>query len=224
MPSLTKQLGLWSASLMAIDFVVFTICFVLLATRFPLFIWSDFPTYLAYVRQHDRSLAYLAQAGMLLMGPLYLILLSCLFEGIPKERHILLRIALALGIGFAVLTGMNYFTQITTIRFNIARGTVDGLEHFLQAKPDSIMAGINMLGWTIYFGLSSLVAGLAFRGDRLNRAIRLAFVANGAFCLLAGFGFVLDNAPLIFITINLGMGGAVLAIAILLMVYFRRMA
>lgn len=34
MPSLPKRLGLWSASLIAIDFVVFTVCFVLLATRF----------------------------------------------------------------------------------------------------------------------------------------------------------------------------------------------
>ena len=41
-------------------------------------------------------------------------------------------------------------------------------------------------------------------------------------CLLGGLGYVLDNAALVFFTLNFGMGGAVLGFSLGLAILFRR--
>lgn len=218
------QLGFWSAALATTTFFIFTFCFVTIAVLFPLFLWSDFDAYLAYSRTYDRTLVYLAQTCMLVFGPLYVILVAALQDWPAPTHRVYVRAALALAIGFAILTGINYFTQVTAVRFNISRGTTAGLEQFLQSKPDSAVASINMLGWTLWLGLSTMLLAPAFSGGRLERSIRIALVANGAFCLLAGIGFVLDDVVLIFVTINLGMGAAMMVALVLLTTFFRRMA
>ena len=42
-------------------------------------------------------------------------------------------------------------------------------------------------------------------------------------CLLGGIGYVLDNAALVFMTLNFGMGGAVFGFAMGLAVFFNRL-
>lgn len=221
----TAKLGFWSALLATLAWLVFTVCFVAIAALRPPFHWIDLADFLAFSQAHDQTLVYVAQACMVLIGPLYVAILSSLQEYAPPECKSSVRTALALSVVFAALTGVNYFTHITAVRFNIARGTVAGLEQFLQHKPDSVMAAVNMLGWTVYFGLSSLLASAAFASttSRLERFIRFALIANGVCCLLAGIGFVIDNIVLVYVTINLGMGGTVLIATSLLTVFFFRM-
>lgn len=219
---LTAKLGFWSALLAAVAWIVFTVCFVAIAVSQPPFVWTNLHDFAAYARSHDRTLVYVAQGCMAVLGPLYVVIISSLVEYAPPERKNATRAALVLGAGFAVLTGINYFSHITAIRLNIERGTTAGLEQLLQHKPDSVMAAINMLGWTLYFGLSTLLASLAFTAGKLERALRVALATNGAFCLLAGVGFVIDSIPLIYLTINLGMGGAVLVFTVLLCIFFAR--
>jgi hypothetical protein len=123
---------------------------------------------------------------------------------------------------FAWLTGLHYFVQLTAVRFNLRAGTTKGLAPFVQANPHSILLAVNMLGWTLCFGLSSLFTGLALDGSRLARVIRIAFLANAGVCLLGGIGFALEITLLTFVTINLLMGGAVLVFTIALALFFRR--
>jgi hypothetical protein len=222
MSTFNARLGMWAALMADIAWLVITACFIAIPLLYPLFSWTNLAGYLAYAGAHDRTLVYVAQACMLLLGPLYVVMLSSLQEYAAPGRKGVERAALVLGIGFAILTGVNYFTQITAVRFNIARGTTTGLEQFLQQKPDSIMAAINMLGWTLYFGLSTLLASTVFTCGKLERAIRIALLANGGCCLLAGLGFLIDNTILVFLTINLGMGGAFLAATCLLCAFFWR--
>jgi hypothetical protein len=151
------------------------------------------------------------------------VLVNSIHELAPAEKRVLSRLALIFGALFAVLVAQFYFVQVTAVRWNVDRGTLQGIEQFIQAKPDSALAAANMLGWTVFFGLSSLFVAPVFVGGRLATAIKVLFILNGTFCLLAGIGFVLDLTALVFVTINLGMGGAVTAATILLAVYFRRL-
>ena len=220
----SAKLGFWSSLAAATTWLIFTVCFLAIPASQPRFTWTDLAGFVEYARAHDRTLIYVAQACMALFGPLYVLIVSSLVEWAAPERKGLLRAAFGLGIGFAVLTGINYFTHITAVRFNLDRGTTAGLEQLVQHKPDSVMAAINMLGWTIYFGLSTLLASAAFSANtgKLATGIRLALLANGVCCLLAGAGFVIDNTTLVYLTINLGMGGAVLIALPLLCVFFFR--
>lgn len=51
---------------------------------------------------------------------------------------------------FATLIGVNYFVQISAVRFNLQMGQFAGLEQVLQANPLSAMSAINMLGFTLF--------------------------------------------------------------------------
>lgn len=217
------KLGFWSAMLAATSFLVFTICFVAVFLVNPPFSWTDLADYVDYVRQSNQTFKVIAQLSMLLFAPLYVVLVNSIHELAPADKRVLSRLALIFGVLFAALVALFYFVQVTAVRWNVDRGTLQGIEQFIQSKPDSALAAVNMLGWTLFFGLSSLFVAPVFEGSRLARTIRILFILNGIFCLLAGIGYVLDLVALVFVTINIGMGGAVTAATILLAVFFRRL-
>lgn len=217
------RLGFWSACLMIVTFVMFTAAFIAIPLTGPLYVWDNLSGYLAYVRSGHTFWQDLARWMMLLFGPLTVILFACLYELAEGERRLPARIALAFAVIFAALTGINYFVQLTAVRLAITRDATQGLEQIVQANPIAAMAAINVLGWSLFFGLASLFASPLFPGRGLPLFIRICFLVNAAMCLLGGLGYVLDNAALVFGTLNFGMGGAVLGFAIGLAVYFRRL-
>lgn len=220
---LALRLGYWSALLMVVTFVVFTIAFIAIPLTGPLFIWSDLAGYLTYVRSGHTVFQELARWMMLLFGPLVVILFASLYELANGERRLLARIGLSFAIIFAALTAANYFVQLTAVRLAIQKDVTAGLEQIVQANPISAVAAINVLGWSLFFGLASLFTAPLFRGRGLPRFIAICFWLNAAMCLLGGLGYVLDNAALVFVTLNFGMGGAVLGAAVGMVVYFRRL-
>ena len=219
----TIKLGFWAATGSAATFILFTVCFVAIALTAPLFVWTNIADFMTYAQGNGRFFQYLAQFFMLLFGVLYVVLLNCIHELAPADRKILSRISLSFGLIFAALISVNYFVQISTVRFYLNRGEFTGLEQILQANPHSAVSAINMLGITLFFGLSSLFAAPIFSGGRLETLISVSFWMNG-FVLLIGFvSFLLQWLAVLFVTVNLGMGFAVLAAAIGLALWFRRL-
>jgi len=217
----TIKLGFWAAAGSAATFVLFTICFVAILLTSPLFVWTNMADFMTYARGNGRFFQYLAQASMLLFGVLYVVLLNSIHELTPFPKKILSRNSLSFGLMFALLIGVNYFLQISTVRFYIGRGDFATLEQVLEANPHSAVSAVNMLGVTLFFGLSSLFAAPIFVGGRLEKIISLAFWVNG-FSLLLGFvSFLFQWLAVLFVTVNLGMGFAVLTAAIGLALWFR---
>jgi hypothetical protein len=99
---------------------------------------------------------------------------------------------------------------------------VDGLVQVVQANPGSAVSAVNMLGWSLFLGLSSLFVAPIFSGSRLALVIKLAFLSNGIFCLLGGIGYVFGWLLLLFLSINIGMGGAVMTATVALSILFAR--
>lgn len=225
MNHLSAKLGFWAAVGCVVTFVVFTVCFVAILATSPLFIWTNMADFVAYAEQNGRFFQYLAQFSMLVFGILFVALLNSIHEGAPPDKKILSRNSLSFGLIFAALTGINYFVQISAVRINLAKGHLAGLEQFLQANPDSAISAINMLGFTVFFGLSSLFVAPVF-GDgeagRLEQVIKVAFLLNGIFLLVAGVSFLFQWLVPLFLTINIGMGGAVMVATGALALWFRR--
>lgn len=219
---LALRLGYWSALLMVVTFATFTIAFIAIPLTGPLFIWHDLGGYLAYVRSGHTFFQDLARWMMLLFGPLVVILFASLTELASGERKLLARIGSSFAVIFAALTGINYFVQLTAVRLAVQKDVTAGLEQIVQANPISAVAAVNVLGWSLFFGLASLFAAPLFRGRGLARFIAICFWLNAAMCLLGGLGYVLDNTALVFVTLNFGMGGAVLGFAAGLAAFFRR--
>jgi hypothetical protein len=149
-------------------------------------------------------------------------MVSSIHDIAKDEQKILTRIAFAFAAIFAALIGLHYFVQISAVRVNVEKSHLDGLEHFLQSKPDSAISAVNMLGWSLFLGLSSIFIAPIFSGNKLENALKRLFLLNGIFCLLGGIGYVFENVPIVFLTINFGMGGCVTAISVLLTFFFKR--
>jgi len=222
MNNLAAVVAYWASVIAATLFVIFIASFAGIAMASPLFVWTNLSHYVSYTSAHSQVFKHIAQTSMLLFGPAFVVLVGCIHENASASQKVLTRIALGFAVIFATLIGMHYFVQISAVRMNLSKGQVDGIEQFLQGKPDSAMSAINMLGWTLFFGLSSLFVAPVFGGERIQKWIRFLFVLNGVCCLLAGIGYVTENVAVVFLTINLGMGGCVTILSFLLAAHFRQ--
>jgi hypothetical protein len=219
--ALALRLGFWSACTVAALFVLYTVLFIAIAATAPLFRWTDLAAYVAFTQDFPQGLQIAARTAMLLFGPALVVLLASLAELTPPARALLARLAVYFGVAFAVLSGACYFVQISAVRVALAQGSLAGLEQVVQANPYSAWAAANMLGFTLFLGLASLCVAPAIPGCGAARVARVAWIANGVCCLLGGVGYVLDIPVLVFVTITLGMGGAVLVASVALAVHFR---
>ncbi len=214
MKNLSFKIGYWSSISLIITFIIWIICFTAIAASSPLFYWSTLSDYVTYVHSNNQVFQNLAKIFMLLVGPAYVIFISSFYDFVPDNKKVLIRISLLFGIAFAVLSSLHYFVQLSFVRLSIEKGDLEGLEHFIQANPISIMNSIDMAGWTLFLGLSSAFIFPVFKGDRLNRIIRYSFIFNGFSCLFAGLGFLLQIDVLTFLFVNIGIGGALMTISV----------
>jgi len=220
---LSVKSGLWAAIISLAAFIVWIVCFTSIALMNPPFAWTNLADYMAYSSTYDQSFKFAAQLAMLLFAPAFVVLLHSIEDRAEEGKKFMSRIALSFAIMFAVCVSMHYFVQISSVRLSISSGQTSGLEQFIQANPYSGLAGINLVGWTLFFSLSCLFLAPAFPGDGLNRVIRYALLANAAFCLLGGFGYIMDYVILVGICLNLGMGGAMGTAIVGLFLYFNRL-
>ncbi len=160
---------------------------------------------------------------MIVFSLAFMVLVFVFYEFTDTKRQILAKIAIAFSIMFALVSAVHYYIQISAIRFALLANTYSGLEHFLQSKPTSIISSVNMLGWTIFLGLSSLFIYLSFRPDIMTKAIRLGLLINTISCLLAGVGYLFQIDLITFIFINIGVGGAFLIITISSIRFFTKL-
>ena len=223
MHTLSTRLGYWSALLAAVTFVLFPLCFIGIMAGGPLFVWTNLADFAAYAQRYGQTFQNLAQFLMLAFGLLYLVMLNSIYESAAPEHKALVRLSLIFGVVFAALTGAQYFVQLSAVRLSLLKGNLDGLTQIVQANPYSAMSSLNMLGWTVFFGLSCLFAAPAFTGGRLERVIRTSLTVNGIAVLSGGVAFVLDLVLLVGILMNMVMGAAVLVAVVALCIWFRRL-
>lgn len=223
MNQLSIKLGYWSALLSAATFIIFSLCFIAIVILNPLFFWTDYADYVAYTNENNQFFKDLAQFMMLAFGPLFLILLNSIHDYAAEDKKVLSRLAIYLGIIFAAMISVNYFVQLSIVRQNLSHGRPQGLEQFIQANPASFITAVNMLGWTLFFGLSCFFLAPLFHGGKLEKIIRIAFLANGIFMILGGISYIFEIVVLVFLFMNFGMGGAIMVATFSLAILFRRL-
>ncbi|HOS70109.1 MAG TPA: hypothetical protein PLG67_06140 [Bacillota bacterium] len=215
------NVGCWSAVTASLTFVAYTICFIAILLVNPIFIWTDFETYINAVQTTNQTFKHIAMLFMILFGACFVIQLCSIEEIAESSKKYFARIAELFGIGFFALTGINYFIQISAVRMQINSGQTNGLEQFIQANPVSAIAAVNMLGWTVFFGLSCSFAAWAFGNTRTERIIKYAFLTNGIMMFASAFGYLFDIVVIVFLCLNIGMGVAVLTVEIYLSKLFK---
>jgi len=184
MKNISVKSGQWAAIISLAAFMVWIICFTAIAVLNPPFKWTNLTDYLAYTSTYNQSFKFAAQLAMLFFAPAFVVLLHSIEDQAEENRKFLGRIAVSFAIMFAVCTNMHYFVQISSVRLSIDSAQTSGLEQFIQANPYSGLAGINLVGWTLFFSFACLFLAPVFSGGGLNRVIRYALLANAVFCLL----------------------------------------
>ncbi|MGI6537921.1 MAG: hypothetical protein ACOX22_06230 [Caldicoprobacterales bacterium] len=203
-------------------FVLYTFCFIAILVVNPIFIWTNFENYIMSVQTTNQIFKHIAMFLMIVYGVCFLIQVCSISEIAVKAKKYFAKLAELFGIGFLTLISINYFVQLTTVRMQVYTGQTDGLEQFIQANPVSGMAAINMLGWTIFFGLSCIFAGLALGNTKIEKVIKYAFLSNGVMMFLGLIGYLFDISVVVFLCMNLGMGSAILIATIPLCYLFKR--
>lgn len=220
MNKIILNIGLWSAMICLISFIVWIISFTGIVIQSPLFFWTNIEDYIDYLNSNSQFFQLLAKSFMIIFSLAYMILALVFYEFTIAERKILAKIGIVFSIMFALVSSIHYFVQISSVRFAIAENTFSGLEHFLQSNPTSFLSSVNMLGWTIFLGLSSLFIYLGLKPKSLTKGVRLGLLINAVSCIFAGFGYLFQIDLITFVFINLGVGGAVLLMTVSASRYF----
>ena len=177
------KIGLWSAIICLTSFIVWIISFTGIAIQSSLFFWTNIEEYIEYVNSNSQFFQYLAKSFMIIFSLAYMILAIVFHEFTSAERKIFAKTGVMFSILFALVSSVHYFIQISSVRFAINGGEYTGLEHLIQSNPASALLSVNMLGWTLFLGLSCIFiySGLIHRSG--TKGIKLALLINAFSCI-----------------------------------------
>ncbi len=214
MSTLKNNIALWSARICFLSFIIWIISFVGIAFTSPLFVWSDLDHYLIFYSSHSQFFAYFAKIWMILFSLSFLVLILVWQEFSSQNSKILSKIGGAFALLFAICSSFHYFIQISSVRFALNNGKISGLEHFLQANPTSFSSSVNMLGWGLFLGLSSLFLFFESKINRRSKGVRIGFLIVAVSCILGCFSYLLQINIGTFLFINIGLGGGIILLSI----------
>jgi glucan phosphoethanolaminetransferase (alkaline phosphatase superfamily) len=106
------------------------------------------------------------------------------------EKKIFSQLGVAFAIVCAVLLSINYYLQLTVVRWNV-------LPMLAIENPYSVMWAIEVLGYG-FMGLATLFAAAVFSPRKLEDSIRWLFVANGVLGIGGVIGYALVNPMTLF--------------------------
>jgi hypothetical protein len=161
----------------------------------------------------------------LALVPIFVVLLVAIHAYAPESTRIFGRIGLAFAIAYAVVIGVDYFTQFAVVIPSLQGGETASLSLFTQYNPQGLFIAGEALGY-LTMSLSLLFAALVFVGPGIERAIRWLFVADFVLAVTAAIGFWLIGGDLVAFEVSaLSINWLVLiASGVLLSVVFRRTA
>ena len=121
---------------------------------------------------------------------------------------------------FAATVSINRFVQLTVIQQSTPGEASRDLARFLPYATGSIMFALEMLGWGFFSSLAALSVAPLFSGTRMSVSIRWLFVAYALLSFTSIIGFM-TGIPITAVAF-IAWGPVLLALAILLSIYFRK--
>ena len=154
-----------------------------------------------------------------LTAPALVITFSAIRSVKEYEDRMLGSLGVSFILLFAATVSINRFIQLTVIQQSLPDVPPD-LVRFLPYATGSIMFALEILGWGFFSSVASLCVAPLFRASPLDDAIRWLFIVYALFSSLSVIGFA-TNTP---ITAGafVAWGPILLALSVLLSVYFRR--
>ena len=216
-----RKLGLWSSAVSLAAFIGYTLCFAAIYFINPPFVWTNPTDFITYTTDNAQIFKYIAMALMIVFSVSFIIQLECLREVVCDTKRFFARIASHFAIAFSALIGISYFVQISAVPLQIAAGQTESIGQFVQSNPNSFISAVNLLGWTVFFGIACVLAALAMGKGYKERIIKYAFLANGIMMLASSVAYVFSFTIIQALFMFLGLGAATIVESIAMCGYFK---
>jgi len=210
------KLGFWSAAFTA----VLAALFIFLGLFGSSYTESNpYPYIGSFIKTIDYMLFYPA----FLLAPVFIVLLSCIYQYTHPARKIFSFIALLFGLIYAAIIIPDYFILWNVDLPSIISGQTANLSLISLYNPHGIFIALESLAY-IMMSVSFLFLAPVFRGGRIEKALKWIFII-GFILVMGSFAFtsLMKYDIVVFevgvITINVTV---LIATGILMSILFRR--
>jgi hypothetical protein len=199
----TRRIGFWAAVVATAVGYAYLIGYIILLARYPITPWNGIGSFAASMRTSYGNALSLLQILALLQAFSIGLIFIVVHECAAPELRIFTRIALVCVTAFVILASINYYVQWVAIRQGILKGNTEGLGLFVQFNFDSPMSAINMLGWTLFYGLAAVALSPAFRAGRIEKWIKWGLIICGMNGVATAIGLAV-GAQVMYLTWTVG--------------------
>lgn len=223
MNEFSAKLGIIMSRIAITAFVVYTFCFIAILFVNKPFTWTNINEFALYEEKSHSIYKYIGMACMIIFSCAFVVITLCVGDGAVTGKAVLSKASSLFALAFCVMIGINYFVQITATRLQLKSGLTEGLTQFTQSFNISAINAMNMLGWTVFYALSTLCLAFLFDKSSPGMVAGIFCIANTVMMFIGLIGYVLNNSLILAISMNLGLGATSLGIIIPLIPCFKRL-
>jgi hypothetical protein len=190
---LSSKIGFWSAVFLFMTGVGYAACFIAMILFYPGTAWNGVERFAADYRTGWGTVLLFMQLMAFLQPIAFVTLASSVYDLAAPDKKIWARIGLLFALAFMIVSGINYFIQMTVVRQSVMAGHLEGMAQLIQLNPGSPMFTLVILSWGMFQGLASLAIAPVFGSGKLENALKWLLVIYGLNGLMGGVGCLLGN-------------------------------
>jgi hypothetical protein len=194
---LSSKIGFWSAVFLFVSGIVYAACFITMLLFYPGTAWNGVERFAADYLTGWGTVLLIMQLIAFLQPIAFVTLISGIYDVAAADKKIWARIGLLFAAAFMIVSGINYFIQMTVVRQSIIAGQLEGLGQYIQLNPGSPMFALVILSWGLFQGLASLAVVPIFGNGKLENALRWLLVVYGLNGLMGTAGCLLGNSGIL---------------------------
>ncbi len=216
-----RRLGFWAALVTTVVGYLYLLGYIILLTTFGVVPWTGIQQFAAaLVTPYGTALTVLQVLALLQALAIGVVIIT-LHESVDQSRSVFTRLAVAAATIFVALSTLHYYVQWASVRQNVLKGDLEGLGHFVQFNFDSPLSAINMLGWTLFYGLAAFALAPVFRAPGKERWVKWGLVACGANGVATAIGLAL-GIKIMYLTWTVGISATWYVYPLICLLYRRK--
>lgn len=190
---INQKVGFYAAVTQTIIGYLYYFGYIIFMILFPPQDWTNIQDFAIQYTGLYKGILILLQILVFAQSFTVVFIALAIFYEVKEDKKILAHIGVIFGIVILVISSAHYYIQLTTIRLGIENNTLEGLELWAQFNFDSPISVINIMGWTLFFGISNSALGFCFnKGTKLEKWIRWGLLTNGSVCIITSILFALN--------------------------------
>jgi hypothetical protein len=189
MDKLTSTLGFWSATIIALLVFLIDAGMILSTILFPTTTITNIEAYASSF----SSLQMLPFIPSLILAPLFVIMIVCIFHNASDNHKILGQLGLSFAVICAGILSVHYYIQLTVVQQGLLNNETSGLWLLATPNPHSFFWTFAALGYG-FMGFALLSVAPIF-SKKSEQTIKGLFLANG----IVGIVFLVGNAMGLFL-------------------------